>query len=412
MDIQGTPIPVGTLWARSSGNRQSATFEYHRDWLQHSDRFAIEPALTVDAGPHHTAGNTPLFGALSDSAPDRWGRMLMRRAERRLSEKESRAPRALQEIDFLLGVQDVSRMGALRFAETEGGPFLADSSLDPIPPLIALPKLLSASEHVIADEETDDDLLTLLAPGTSLGGARPKASIMNRDGQLSIAKFPSQKDEWTTELWESVALGLARDAGIETPHWTVENLVGKSVLLLQRFDRQGPLRIPFLSAMSMLGARDHETRCYLEMVDALRRHGATPRDDIQALFRRIVFNILISNTDDHLRNHAFLMPDARGWRLSPAYDLNPIPADVRPRMLSTEIDMGNATASLGLAFQVAPYFELDAMEAERIVGEVGRVVATWRDRAAHVGISQQEIHRMASAFDHADLEQALKLASR
>ncbi len=412
IDMQGNTYPVGTLWTRASGGRESATFQYDPDWLTNPDRFAIEPALTMDAGPHHTAGDAPMFGALSDSAPDRWGRMLMRRAERRLSAKEGRAPRALQEIDFLLGVQDVTRMGALRFSESQEGPFLADSSVTPIPPFVSLPKLLAASEQVIAENESDDDLLLLLAPGSSLGGARPKASVMNRDGKLALAKFPSAQDEWTTELWESVALGLARDAGLETPQWSIESIAGKAVLVLQRFDRRGTQRLPFLSAMSMLSARDHETRCYLEIVDAIRRFGAMPRDDMHALFRRIIFNILISNTDDHLRNHAFLLPDPRGWRLSPVYDLNPIPADVRPRILSTAIDMDDATASLELAMHVAPYFELDGAGAERIVGEVGRVVVNWRERAAQAGVSTNEIRRMASAFEHADLAAASKMGSK
>lgn len=409
VELAGCVSRVGTLWTRVRSGRQSATFEYASEWLENPSHFALEPALTMGPGPHHTPVDTPLFGALSDSAPDRWGRALMRRAERRLSAVEGRTPRTLQEIDYLLRVHDVSRLGALRFAEQEGGPFLAASSETTIPPFLALPKLLSASEHVIAEDETEEDLRLLLAPGSSLGGARPKASVLDSRGELAIAKFPSPTDDWTTVLWEAVALTLANEAGIRVPAWTVERAVHKPVLLLKRFDRAEKRRIPFLSAMSMLGARDHEARSYLEIVDALRRWGGKPRDDMQALFRRVVFNILISNTDDHLRNHGFLFDAPGGWRLAPAYDLNPIPIDVKPRVLSTEIDLGDATASLDLAFSVAEYFELQPDDVCRIAGEVGRAVSRWRTRAAKAGISSAEIDRMASAFDHDDLAKAKRM---
>ena len=408
VELNGVANRVGTLWTRARSGRESATFEYAPEWLERPDHFALEPALAIGPGPHHTPPGTALFGALNDSAPDRWGRALMRRAERRLSAKEGRTPRTLREIDYLLQVHDVSRLGALRFAEQEGGPFLAESSETTIPPLVVLPKLLSAAEKVLTDTESDEDLRLLLAPGSSLGGARPKASVLDSHGRLSLAKFPSPTDEWAAVLWEALALTLAGEAGIQVPLWTVESAARKPVLLLGRFDREGENRIPFLSAMSMLGARDHETRCYLEIVDALRRWGASPRDDMRAMFRRIVFSILISNTDDHLRNHGFLLHAATGWRLSPAYDLNPVPIDVKPRVLSTEIDLGDATASLELALSVAEYFELAIDEARQIAGEVGRAVSQWRSRAARLGISPKEIERMASAFEHDDLAAACR----
>ena len=412
VELDGVTSRAGTLWTRARSGRQSATFEYAPEWLEHPSRFALEPALAIGPGPHHTPGGTALFGALSDSAPDRWGRALMRRAERRSSAVDGRTPRTLQEVDYLLRVPDVSRLGALRFAEQEGGPFLAESSETTIPPFVALPKLLPASEHVLADKETDEDLRLLLAPGSSLGGARPKASVFDPRGRLSLAKFPSPTDEWATVLWEAVALTLAGEASICVPSWTVERVAHKPVLLLERFDRAGERRIPFLSAMSMLGARDHEARCYLEIADALRRWGASPRADMHALFRRIVFNVLISNTDDHLRNHGFLLPSAGGWQLAPAYDLNPVPVDVKPRVLSTEIDIDDATASLELALSVAEYFGLTSDEASRIAGEVGRAVSHWRHRAAELGITPREIERIASAFEHSDLALACRLADR
>jgi serine/threonine-protein kinase HipA len=203
-------------------------------------------------------------------------------------------------------VDDEARQGALRFAEREGGPFLAGYSAAKIPPLVELPRLLSAADHVLSDTDTDEDLRLLLAPGSSLGGARPKASVRDRDGHLAIAKFPSKGDEVSTVAWEAVALTLAAKAGIVVPTWRVEAVAGKPVLLLRRFDRERGLRIPFLSAMSMLDAQDNELRSYLEFVDVLRQHGAAPKEDMHALWRRIVFSILISNTDDHLRNQGFL----------------------------------------------------------------------------------------------------------
>ena len=412
VDLRGTPCLVGRLWARIRKEREGATFEYDRSWLAHPQRFSLEPALKLGPGPFHTASDQPLFGAIGDSAPDRWGRVLMRRAERRRAERERQAPRTVKEIDYLLMVDDEARLGAIRFAEREGGPFLADRAPTRIPPLIELPRLLSAAEHVLDDRDSDEDLRLLLAPGSSLGGARPKASVRDRDGHLAIAKFPSKGDEVNTVLWEALALTLAEKAGIPVPLWRLESVAGRPVLLLRRFDREHAMRVPFVSAMSMLDAKDNEARSYLEFVDILRRHGAAPKEDMHALWRRIVFSILISNTDDHLRNHGFLWAGPAGWRLSPAYDLNPVPTDVKPRILTTAIDLDNGTASLKLALDVAGYFELLPSEARRIAAEVGRAVGRWRRAAASLGLSKGEMDRMASAFEDEDLAAALAGAKK
>jgi serine/threonine-protein kinase HipA len=345
-----------------------------------------------------------MFGAIGDSAPDRWGRTLMRRMERRRAEREKQAPRTLQEMDYLLLVDDEARQGALRFAESEGGPFVREEGAKRIPPVIELPRLLSAAEHVMEETDTEEDLRLLFAPGTSLGGARPKASVRDKGGHLAIAKFPRRDDEINTVAWEAVALALAKNSGIAVPTSRVEIVAKKPVLLLRRFDRDGERRIPFLSAMSMLGARDNETRSYLEITDALRQHGAAPKVDMEALWRRIVFNILISNTDDHLRNHGFLYEGQQGWRLSPAYDMNPVPVDIKPRILSTTINEDDGTASLALAMGVAGYFGLATTEAHAIAAQVGKAVSKWRDEAARQGLTKAEIDRMASAFEHRDLE--------
>lgn len=407
VDLQGAPQLVGRLWARIRTGRESATFEYDETWLAHRDRFSLEPALMLGPGPFHTPSGKPLFGAIGDSAPDRWGRVLVRRAERRRAEREGQAPRTVREIDYLLMVDDEARQGALRFAEREGGQFLAEHGPTKIPPLIELPRLLSAAEHVMSETDSDEDLRLLLAPGSSLGGARPKASVRDRDGHLAIAKFPNKGDEVNAVLWEALALTLAAKAGIPVPAWRIETVAGKPVLLLRRFDREQRMRVPFLSAMSMLGAKDNEIRSYMEFVDVLRQHGAAPKEDMHALWRRIVFSILISNTDDHLRNHGFLWTGPAGWRLSPAYDLNPVPSDIKPRVLSTAIDLDDATASLKLALQVASYFELSEDEAHQIAKQVGQAVARWRQAAKKLGITATEIGRMASAFEHEDLNLAL-----
>lgn len=406
LDLDGVPHLVGRLWARVRKNKESASFEYDRKWLAHPARFSLEPALTLGPGPFHTPADTPMFGAIGDSAPDRWGRALMRRVERRRAEREGVAPCTLQEIDYLLMVDDEARQGALRFAEHEGGPFLRQEAVKRIPPLVELAKLLSAAEHVMEEKETDEDLRLLFAPGSSLGGARPKASVREKDGHLAIAKFPRKDDEINTVVWEAVALALAKKAGIAVPEGRVATVANKPVLLLRRFDREGTRRIPFLSAMSMLGARDNETRSYMEIVDALRQHGATPKADMEALWRRLVFNILISNTDDHLRNHGFLYQGPAGWRLSPAYDLNPLPTDIKPRILSTAINEDDTTASLAVAMEVAGYFQLDAKKSRDIAAQVGKAVSKWQAEAVRHGLKQAASDRMASAFEHEDLKLA------
>ena len=409
IDLDCVPILVGRLWTRVRQGRESASFQYDEGWLHHPARFALEPALTLGDAAHHTPAGKALFRALGDSAPDRWGRALMGRAERRGARAEGRAARTLFEIDFLLRVNDRARQGALRFAECEGGPFVSTTEYDSVPPLVELPRLLAASDNVLGEDDSYELLQLLLAPGSSLGGARPKASVLDAGGNLAIAKFPKQNDDYNVVRWETVALSLAARAGIDTPEWRLENLDGRSVLIIHRFDRDGDQRIPFLSAMSMIGADDLETRSYLEVADALRQHGANAAHDLEALWRRIVFSVLISNTDDHLRNHGFLFSGHDGWRLSPAYDLNPVPIDVKPRFLMTAIDLDDTAASIELALEVAEYFTLDGDQARAIAKDVAEAVADWRTIAATLGISAGEIDRMSTAFEHDDMQVALEL---
>jgi serine/threonine-protein kinase HipA len=408
VDLVGIPMKVGQLWGRFRNGRESMSFEYDRDWLNHPKRFSLDPALKLVAGSFHAASDKPLFGAIDDSAPDRWGRLLMRRSERKNAEHEKRTARALKEIDFLLMVDDEGRQGALRFKREEQGPFLTTYDKNHIPPLVSVGKLLTAASHVMQDSDTEEDLRLLLAPGSSLGGARPKSSVRDKDGHLAIAKFPRKDDEINIIAWEAVALSLANKAGIQVPEWRIETVARQQILLSRRFDRRKNIRIPFLSAMSVLGAKDNEMHSYLEIADAIRQMSASPKEDLEALWRRIVFNVLISNVDDHLRNHAFLYSGLSGWRLSPAYDLNPTPTDIKPRILSTAIDLIDPSASLDVAASVAHYFDLDNLQAKGIFKEVGLATALWREEAAKLKIKKTEIDRMASAFEHEDLQKAIK----
>lgn len=415
VDLEGTPRLAGRLWTRIRRGRESATFQYDEDWQSFGGNFALAPALQVGPGPHHTPTDRKMFAALGDSAPDRWGRTLIARHERLAAREEGRTPRTPREIDYLLGVSDFTRQGALRFALEEGGVFVAPQDAASVPPLVRLPELLAATRHVLADEEDLDDLRLLLAPGSSLGGARPKASVLSADGHLLIAKFPADTDGYDIVRWEAVALSLAANAGINVPEWRLETVLDRATLLVQRFDRRdgerpGSHRIPYLSAMSMLDTVDGEGGSYVEIADALRMHGSQTKADLRELWRRVVFSVLISNTDDHLRNHGFLYHGTAGWCLSPAFDLNPVPTDVKPRILATAIGPGgDPAASLELAFEAMESFDLEPLEAETIVREVSLSVSGWRAVARQTGLRTTEVDRLESAFEHEDAELARRL---
>lgn len=410
VDLEGTLHHVGRLYTHIRNGRERATLEYTDSWREHREAFPLAPALSVDHGRHHTRADREIFAPLTDSAPDRWGRRLIARRERRGAREEGRDPRSLYEIDYLLEVSDLTRQGALRFAREDGGPFLADRGEEQLPPLVDLPRLLGASDRLLADTDTLEDLQLLLAPGSSLGGARPKASVRGRDGALLIAKFPARGDDWDVVRWEAVALTLAENAGLTTPTWDLLTIEDDPVLVLERFDRSGEVRRPYLSAMSMLDAVDHDTRSYAEIGDAIRRHGSSPSDDLRALWRRLVFNMLISNTDDHLRNHGFLYDGIAGWTLAPVFDLNPVPRDVRPRVLTTPVWIDeDPSASLEIAVEHAEHFRLDEEQAHAVIAEVGEATDDWRIVADGIGLTRGEIRRMSSAFEHEDPERATAL---
>ncbi len=408
IDLEGQVRPLGILHRQASRRGETVTFEYDETWLGDANRFSIEPALTLTAGAFPPQAGQPIFGSIGDSAPDTWGRRLMQRAERRLAEREGRQVRTLGELNYLLGVADETRLGALRFRWRGEEVFQAPVH-EGVPALIELGRLLQITERIERDEETDDDLQLIFAPGSSLGGARPKASVIDQHGHLSIAKFPKESDDYSIETWEEIALRLAERAGMQTPGHALLQVAGKPVLLSRRFDRDNGWRIPFLSAMSMTGSRDGERGSYPELVDALTAHGAQAKEDARQLYRRVVFNVLVSNVDDHLRNHGFLWSGQGGWILSPAYDLNPTPVDVKARILTTNIDLDEGTCSVELLQETAGYFGLGDRQSCTIIREVAEVTRTWQAVAAEVGARRAEITRMASAFEHEDLQAALKL---
>ena len=401
MDLAGEPVLVGRLWARQRAGRESSSFAYDESWLKRRGAFALSPSLTLGPGQFHAAKG--LANALTDSAPDSWGKKLMARRERARAKKAKTQPRTLFDIDYLAGVDDQTRLGAIRFKDVGGEAFLTATDA-PVPPLIDLPRLLSATGRIERDQETDEDLLLVLAPGTSLGGARPKATVRDTNGDLLIAKFPKRDDDWPVTLWESVLLDLAARSSIDVPAWRCETIAKKPVVLIRRFDRDPQRRrIPFMSAMTAIDGTDHgEARSYLELADVIRQFGSAPERDLEELWRRIVFSILVSNTDDHLRNHAFLY-DGRGWRLSPVYDLNPCPTDIKPRVHALAIDEDDATASIETALSVAKQFGLKPERAKAIAAEVGDVVFGWRAIAKTRGLTPAQIERMSSAFEHDDL---------
>lgn len=406
LSLDGKTRLVGHARSNRARGKETVHFEYADEWLTDADSFAIEPDLPLTRGGFHPPAGQTIHGSLGDSAPDTWGRRLMQRAERRQAAREGRAVRTLMESDYLLGVADESRLGALRFRSSGEADFLANPPSG-VPALVKLGSLLESTERVLRDEETDEDLQIIFAPGSSLGGARPKASVIDQHGCLSIAKFPKETDDYSIETWEAVALRLAERAGIATARHELLHVAGKAVLLSRRFDREESRRVPFLSAMAMMGAKDGERGSYPEMVDALSSQGAQAKRDTRELYRRVAFNVLVSNVDDHLRNHGFLRTDKSGWVLSPAYDINPVPVDLKARVLTTNIDLEEGTCSVDLLESAAGYFALSLKDARSILGQVADATSRWRAVAREVGAASTEIDRMASAFEHDDLRHAL-----
>lgn len=406
IDQGARTLLVGRLWLREKNERETATFRYDASWLRRARPFALSPSLPLGEGSFHSDEGT--FDPFRDSSPDRWGRKLMRHRERNRAREAKTKPRTLSEADFLLGVDDATRMGALRFRIADDEAFQSESA-SPVPPLIELRKLLGATNRLERGRERKGDLELVLAPGGSLGGARPKATVLANDGRLSVAKFPWTQDDWSVVRWEAVALDLANTAGIAVPTWKLVPVQANAVLLVDRFDRSpANFRIPFISAMTALQAKDHEEHSYIEIVDALRQIGGAPEEDARQLWRRMVFNVLISNTDDHLRNHA-LLRDEGGWRLSPAYDMNPCPREISGGRHVLALNEDDHSGELDIAMSVAEYFGLTRDEGATIASEVATATKRWRESAQERGIRRQELEEIASAFQEDEMTAALSL---
>jgi serine/threonine-protein kinase HipA len=401
----GGPQQLGHLHATASRGKEVFAFEFAPTWLEQPDVPAIDPALPVFGGRQYPRRGHANFGVFLDSCPDRWGRVLMRRREARSARKEGRAERRLLESDYLLGVFDRHRMGAMRFRLDPEGPFLDDREGLAAPPWTSLRALEQASRALEADDAEsdpafDDWLALLLAPGASLGGARPKADVVDPAGRLWIAKFPSVADTHDVGAWEHVTHTLAQRAGVAVPEATAQAFAGdQRTFLIRRFDRDGlAARVHFASAMTLLGHVDGDGASYLELAAFLERHGAHPARDLEQLWRRIVFAVCVSNVDDHLRNHGFLL-GSKGWELSPAYDLNPV-ADGEG--LSLDISETDNAQDLDLVRDVAQYFRVKAPRREAIIAEVVSAVSAWSTVAEASGITRAEQQRMARAFRLAD----------
>lgn len=398
------PILIGKLYVSFIKGREQFAFEYDEKWLAGDGaNYFLDPDLELYSGRHYVPMDKRLFGVFADSCPDRWGRLLMKRREAITARKQERKPRRLGESDFLLGVYDEARMGALRFTTEENGAFLANQKELATPPWTTLRTLESASRGFENDESGMEErwLKQLLAPGSSLGGARPKANVQDEKGNLWIAKFPSKYDEVNCGAWEKVVHDLAKLCELNVPESKVETFSKYgATFLVRRFDREADKRIHFASAMTLLGKSDgasgEDGASYLDIVSFIKGKGATPKKDLRELWMRIVFNMAVSNTDDHLRNHGFLLTK-KGWRLSPLYDVNPIPYG---DSLSLNVSEDDNSISKELVLDVARYFDIERDEAMQICEDICETVrANWESIAKQYGLSRAACERMRTAFD-------------
>jgi len=413
---------VGTLRYDQEGARESTAFEYDGGWLAGSDRFAIDPTLPLVAGAQFhrkTRDGSAFHPAIADTEPDGWGRRVILRdhARRRQEARRARAEvdsRPLNALDFLLAVDDFSRVGALRFQDEDGVCRRApEDGRRTAPPLIELAQLLAATRAVETNSETAADLAYLRGRATSLGGLRPKCTVIDDEGRLSIGKFPSVADERAVTKGEALAMRLATSAGIAAAEAMLVDSDGTPVALIRRFDRPaGGGRLMYVSAAAMLGVDPNNPgeSAYTEIVDALRMHGAAAQADIEELWRRMAFSVLITNVDDHLRNHGFLHVERGQWRLAPAFDLNPFPDRVRELKTWISEETG-PEATVDALMSVIPYFRMAPARAKAILNDVERAVAGWRDTGRAIGMSAAELDQFADAFEHAERGAARRAAA-
>ena len=396
------PELIGTLYVNVIKGSESYSFAYDAQWLKKTNLSVyLDPELMPYAGRQYPSGKS-IFGLFADSSPDRWGRVLMNKRERILAEKEGRKPAKLYDSDYLLGVYDETRMGGLRFKSKPDGAFLSDDKTTAAPPWATLRSLEEASRNFENDETglAEKWLQQLIKPGSSLGGARPKATVVDPKDQLWIAKFPSKNDENDTGAWEMVAHDLAKLCGLTVPEAKLEKFSALgSTYLVKRFDRIGNKRVHFASAMTLLGKTDGASAAdgssYLDIAAFIKANGAKPKADLLELWKRIVFNMAITNTDDHLRNHAFILTPT-GWVLSPLFDVNPVPYGDE---LSLNVNEDDNRIDIELAVQTAVLFGIGKSDAQAYAAQLlGTVRENWNKIAAKYGLSRREIEEMKPAF--------------
>ena len=402
ISLKGQTYRVGSLLKWEEEDSEYLAFEYHSDWLKNELHFSLQPSLPRSNTTFYPKRYQRMFGALGDSAPDSWGRRLMQRMEGVFTKSKQQTPKLLLESDYLLGVTDFCRMGAIRFKYSDSPEYLQPISQG-IPQPIEIEQITKIARKLESGDESLDELRTIVEAGSSLGGARPKASVIDDAGNLAIAKFPRKSDHYCIQTWEHIALLIAERAGIRVPTHTLLRVGDFNILLSRRFDRQGEIRIPFLSAMSMLNAKDGDVGSYPEIVDQLSRHGLNAKKCAEELFRRLVLNVLITNTDDHLRNHGFLWANHKGWELSPVYDINPVPRRRGGIILATNVSLTDPTCSIELAIEQHNLFGLTLKKAKSIAAIVGVAVSQWKNLADRFKIDRNHIDYMESAFEHDDL---------
>lgn len=407
ISLNGQTYRVGSLLKWGQEDAEYLAFEYHSDWLKNELHFSLQPSLPLSSTTFYPKRYQGMFGVLGDSGPDSWGRRLMERANRVLAISNQQIPKLLLESDYLLGVTDFCRMGAIRFKYPDSPEYLRPISQG-IPQPIEIEQITKIARKLESGDESLDELRTIVEAGSSLGGARPKASVIDDAGNLAIAKFPKKSDHQCVQTWEHIALLIAERAGTRVPTHTLLRVGDINVLLSRRFDRQGEIRIPFLSAMSMLNAKDGDVGSYPEIVDQLSRHGLQAKKCAEELFRRVILNVLITNTDDHLRNHGFLWANHKGWVLSPVYDINPVPRRRGGTILATNISLTDPTCSVELAIEQHDFFGLTLKKAKSIAANVGVAVSQWKDLANRFKIDRNDIDYMESAFEHDDLAKVTK----
>jgi serine/threonine-protein kinase HipA len=407
--IGESSVPAGRLSFDSAGAAVTS-FAYDHAYLADPDAYPLDPVLPLVPGLHPAQPGRMSFGAFADSSPDAWGRSLIRGAELARAQAEGTAPRPVGELDVITGVRDDLRQGALRYRHDGDGPFLA-AQAPGVPARADLPGLLEAAARVEYDTATGADLELLLRAGGSIGGWRPKVHYADAAGRAAIAKFPKVgSDAWDVMTWEKVAHDLARAAGVSLPDSELIRVGDARVFVVTRFDRRPGARVGYASARTMLNAGYGDRRSYLEIAEVIEERSPAATSDLRELWRRMAFSILISNTDDHLRNHGFLHVRADAWTLSPAFDLNPNPGP-GPKQLSTAIDRTDATASVDTLMRVAGHFRLDASAALDVLAEVTRAVSGWRDVADSHGLGPAELDVMEPAFEHAESERARALTT-